>query len=186
MLKNTFISCLLITIVLAPASISSLAEDTAKGADIAILDMNNLLGRSIAVQSIREQINNIREDLSEELSNDEMHLKEQESMLLKKKGEDISKEEYDNLVSDFNKKVSEVQQKSQEKKSQIEGAHNDAMKKVYKVIKEIISQIANDNNYKIVLAKPNVLYHSDQQEITEEVLGVLNQRLQYVQVKFNK
>ncbi len=153
--------------------------------EIAIVDMNNLLERSVAVQSIKDQINTISENLSEELSSDEKKLKEEESRLLDQKGK-TSQEEYDKLVNEFNKQVSEIQKKSQEKKTKIEKAHSEAMRKVNKTINEIITRYAEEKNYSVVLAKPNVLYHKNSREITEEVISLLNQRLQYVQVKFYK
>lgn len=177
--KMSQVFCKVILVILA-FPVAACAEAEHK---IAIVDVEAVLERSVAVENIKKSINSISEKMQADLSAKEAELKATESELIKQRGI-LPEEDFNQKVADFNKKVSLIQQDMQTKKSSIERAHNAALSEVHKNILSIISELSKKYGIDVVLPSAQVLYAEDSLNITLEVIGLLNNRLKEVKVVF--
>jgi len=150
----------------------------------AVVDVESILEHSIAIAQIKKSITIISDRIQEELSVKESDLKIIEADLIQKRGVS-SEEEFNNMVADFNRKVSATQQEMQYKKSALEQAHSAALAEVYQNTTEVISELSKKYGLNIVLPSAQVLFVENDLNITLEVITSLNERLKTVEVKYN-
>jgi Skp family chaperone for outer membrane proteins len=153
-------------------------------AKASVVDVESILEHSIAIAQIKKSINIISDRIQEELSVKESDLKIIEADLIQKRGI-LSEEEFNNMVADFNKKVSATQQEMQYKKSALEQAHSAALAEVYQNTTVVISELSKKYGFNIVLPSAQVLFVENDLNITLEVITSLNERLKTVEVKYN-
>jgi Skp family chaperone for outer membrane proteins len=177
--KMSQVFCKVILFMLA-LPLGAYAEGERK---IAIVDVEAVLERSVAVENIKKSINSISEQMQAELSAKEAELKATESELISQRGI-LPEEEFNQKVADFNKRVSLIQQDMQVKKTSIERAHTAALSEIHKNILSIISELSKKYGFDVVLPSAQVLYAEDSLNITLEVIGLLNNRLRAVKVVF--
>lgn len=73
----------------------------------------------------------------------------------------------------------------QEGQSKLDGAFRDASQNIQAMIEQIVDEIADQRNYTLVLPRSLIVGTPRAAEITEEVLGRLNQRLPSVTVELD-
>jgi len=152
-------------------------------ARVAVVDVESILEHSQAIVHIKKSINIISEQIQAELSSKEIQLKDAEAELIKQRGV-LSKEKFDSLVADFNKRVSATQQEMQRKKSALEQAHADAIAEVHKNTIDIISDLSKKHGFNIVFPSSQVLFVNNSLNITHEVISDLNESLKTVEVNY--
>lgn len=181
-----FIALFFSLIVLATPDNPGVPEFSSNGFDAkaAVVDVESILEHSKAIMHIKKTINLISEQIQSELSIKEIKLKQAEAELIEKRGV-LSKEEFDKLVADFNKKVSLTQQEMQNKKSALERAHSNAIAQVHEKTISVISDLSKKYGFNIVFPSSHVLYVNNSLNITHEVISNLNERLQEVKVDYN-
>lgn len=150
---------------------------------IAIVDVQAILDNSLAMNSVKNAVDTISKKFQHEFSRQENELKDQEKNLLRQK-EKLSEEELQKEVLKFNKKVTNIQKTTQDKKLKLEQAHAKAMNKVNEIALKIISDIAAEKKYLIVLPSSQVLFANEKLNITKEVLKRLNSRMPSINLDF--
>ncbi len=170
-------------ILLISITISVKAQAKGNEITIAIVDVQEILDKSTAVSAIRSNVDKINQDLQNEFSSQEQELKKIEASLIEKKSR-ISQEIFDKELITFNKKVSDAQKNIHNKKISLEQAHAKAMSEVNEVAMKIISDIALENKYYLILPSNQVLYADNKLNITEEVLSRLNKKLLTIDLKY--
>ncbi|MES2215076.1 MAG: OmpH family outer membrane protein [Pseudomonadota bacterium] len=162
---------------------NSFAAESGYQARIAIVDVQAILEKSLAVQSIRKTIEGVSEALHKEMLSREQELKQAEEVIIKKRGV-IKEEEFDKEVTNFGKKVSDAQRIIQEKKAKLEQAHAEAMAKVHEATIGIIRGMSKEYGFNVALPNSNVLYATDDLNITAEVIAKLNSQLKSITVNY--
>ena len=152
-------------------------------AKIAIVDVQSILEHSFAMQSIRKSIDTISQNIQNDISKKELQLKKIEEELIKKR-EALSEAAFEKEVNEFNKKVSAAQKNIQDRKTRLEQAHAEAVSALHNVTIEIISTIAKKNNLNLVLPSSQVLFASNELNITPEVIQQLNTKLKDIKVDY--
>lgn len=155
----------------------------AEGVKIAVVDVQNVLDNSVAVEELRRDIDSLSEKLHNEMSGKEISLKKLEADIVKKKGS-LKAEEFDKEVNEFYKKVSETQHEMQQKKAKLEQAHADAIAKVHQSTLKIIAQLAKEKGYNIALPISQILYTDNQLTITKEVIARLNKEVKSIKLEY--
>ena len=180
-------SYILFVLTIALTSVAYAAEPWAEKswleARVAVVDVQAILEKSVAVQSIRKSIDRISEDLQKEMSAKEEALQNTEKEIIKKRGV-LKEEDFDREVKEFNRKVSEAQRTVQEKRTKLEHAHSQAMAKVHEVTVQIIDALSKERGFNIAAPSSQVLYATDALNITGEVISRLNNQLKSVQVNY--
>ena len=153
-------------------------------ARIAIVDIESIFSKSIAIKEIREKMAEISDAIQVDMSKIELDLKQVESDLVKQSGV-IPEEEFNKKLLDFNHRVSAVQQLSQKRKNSVEKAHDEAIYTVNKNIMDIIAELAQKHRFNLVFAANQVIYAESNLDITEDVVSLLNKRLTEIEINYD-
>ncbi|ARN84203.1 hypothetical protein GQ61_01325 [Candidatus Nucleicultrix amoebiphila FS5] len=156
-------------------------DNSAKPLKIAILDFNRVLQESNAAIEVRKEIDGYRAQFQDEIQKIEDQLRDLEKTLQTEAQKKLS-QEIESKRSDFEKRVSEVQEKTTERSSQLGKALDDAFNTIQEKIKEILIEISERDHLTMVFPKSVVILHEPDVEITQEVLTKLNTVLPKVKV----
>jgi Skp family chaperone for outer membrane proteins len=152
-------------------------------ARVAVVDVQSILEKSLAVQSIRKSIDQISDTIQKEMSAKELEFKGAEEAIVKKRGV-LSDDAFDKEVSAFQKKVSDAQRSIQEKRTKLEQAHTEAVSKVHENTIMIIDKMSKERGFNIAIPSSQVLYAIESLNITEDVIENLNAQLKSVPVNY--
>jgi outer membrane protein len=156
-----------------------------KKSNIAVVDVQMVLERSFAVQSVKNRIEEISKNIQKQMDNKTANLKKLEEELSRKRGV-ISEKDFEHELLNFNKNVSNLQREAQESKGKIEQAFSEAMNKVHEEILKIISDLARENSYDIVMPAPVVIYVSPTLNISQAIIDKLNTTLKEVKINYKE
>jgi len=152
---------------------------------IAVVDVESILENSLAISGIREDMNALGVSIQKEITDKEKEFKTYEEQLLAKQNT-LNKEKFDDLVAKFQQDVSDTQKKIQIKKLALEQAHSEAIEMVHKTTISIISELAKERGYNVVLPSNQILFVTNDLNITLEVITHLNERLKKVPINYEK
>lgn len=147
----------------------------------AVIDYQRILKEAQAARSIREQIEARRKAYQDEISEEEQRLREADQAFAKQSSV-MSPEARAEKRRDFEKEVVEVQRLVQERRSELDRASAMALNEVKKVLIEIVTGMAEERGFNLVLPSSEVLFFSRRIDLTEEVLTELDARLPRVEV----
>jgi outer membrane protein len=169
---------------LASAESANINNTNVFDAKIAVVDVESIFEHSKAIIYIKDSINSISAQIESEFSLKEAYLKKQEKELVEKRGV-LSKDEFEKLLTKFNKNVSIVQKERQNKKLALERAHSNALSTVHKTTVNIIKTLSEKYGFNVVIPSSQVLFVDNSLNITHEVITNLNESLSQVKVEYN-
>ena len=143
------------------------------GSEISIVDINFLLKNSEKGKKIQKEIDKLNSNQKKIFEKKQMELKEKEKKITSKKNvisEEELKKEIEIFKSDLNKFNDERRLSIQEmnkKKSNIIG-------NLIKEINEILINYSKEKNISTVIDKKNVIITRAENDITKEILSILN------------
>lgn len=147
----------------------------------AVIDYQRILKEAQAARSIREQIEARRNAYQDEISDEEQRLREADQAFAKQSSV-MSPEARAEKRREFEKEVVEVQRLVQERRSELDRASAIALNEVKKVLIEIVTEMADEQGFNLVLPSSEVLFFSRRIDLTEEVMAELDARLSHVEV----
>ncbi|MBA2629332.1 MAG: OmpH family outer membrane protein [Rickettsiaceae bacterium] len=171
-----------LVLIIAPSV--SLAQENKFVAKAAVVDVESILEHSLAIKHVKKSINEISDKIQRELTEKEINIKSIEAELIKQRGV-LSEEKFNLKVLEFNKKVSQTQKEMQSKKNALEEAHSEAIAQVHKSTIEVITELAKQYGFNIVLPSSQVLFVESDMNITLQVITKLNERLSTVDVLYS-
>ncbi|HER27304.1 MAG TPA: OmpH family outer membrane protein, partial [Rhodospirillales bacterium] len=83
---------------------------------------------------------------------------------------------------EFEQRVSQVQRLVQQRKGELDRIQGDSMRQVQVALNKIISEIAIEKGYILILRRNMTVLASNNLDITDRVLGTLNKSLASVKV----
>ena len=150
----------------------------------AVIDYQRILRDARAAKSIREQIESRREAYQGEIGAEEERLREADQAFAKQRSL-LTPEALAEKRRDFEKEVVEVQRMVQERRRKLDLTSAAALNEVKKVLIEIVTGIAEERGFNLVLPSSEVLFFARSIDLTEEVLTQLDARLPNVRVPEN-
>lgn len=147
----------------------------------AVIDYQRILRDAAAARSIREQIETRRKAYQEEISKEEQRLHEADKAFAKQRSlltPDASAERR----REFEQEVAEVQRMVQERRRALDEVSATALNEVKQALIEVVTSIADERGFNLVLPSSEVLFFSRRIDLTEEVLAKLDARLPDVRV----
>src|SRR5918994_1267822 len=147
----------------------------------AVIDYQRILRDAAAARSIREQIEARRKTYQEEISKEEQRLHEADKEFAKQRSV-LSPEAFAERRREFEQDVTEVQRKVQERRRELDRMSAAALNQVKEALIEIVTSIAEERGFNLVLPSSEVLFFSRSLDLTEEVLAKLDARLPQVQL----
>jgi Skp family chaperone for outer membrane proteins len=134
-----------------------------------------------AAKSIRQQIEARRQSYQEEISKEEQRLHEADKAFAKQRSV-LSNEAFAEKRRVFEQEVAEVQRLVQDRRRELDSVAAAALNKVKEALIEIVTSIAEERGFNLVLPSSEVLFFSRSLDLTEEVLAKLDARLPQVQL----
>jgi Skp family chaperone for outer membrane proteins len=180
----TIIMCLIINCRIPVIYAADKQVENRFMARIAIVDIQTVLEYSLAIQSIRNTIDQMSKKIQQDMSKNEIELKKIEEALIAKRPS-LSEEEFEQEVNNFNKKVSLIQTEMQRRKVALEHAHAQAIGKVQETTINVISDVSTKYNIDLVIPNTQVLFAQNALNITLEIIAELNDRLKSVKIQLN-
>jgi Skp family chaperone for outer membrane proteins len=155
------------------------------GTPIVICDVLLVLREARASQSVREQIDKQRASYQAEIAKQENDLRAADQQLAQQRAI-LAPEAFAQRRRDLEKRISDAQQSVQNRRRVLDQAFTESMQRVEGSMIEVISEIARDKNYQVVLPKSQVVIVQTQLDITGEVLARLNKKITTVSVNIPK
>ena len=147
----------------------------------AVIDYQRILRDAAAARSIREQIEARRKAYQEEISKEEQRLHEADKEFAKQRSV-LSPEAFAEKRREFEQDVAEVQRMVQERRRELDRMSAAALNEVKEALIEIVTSIAEERGFNLVLPSSEVLFFARSLDLTEEVLAKLDARLPQVQL----
>jgi len=173
------IRSLFLSLIAASAIASSALADTT----IALINTQEIMHESTAAQSIKEQFDAKQKSFQSEMTKKEESLQKEDQDLGKERAV-LSPEAFDKKVQEFKNKASAAQREAKEKNAELEKALSAAFGDIQKVLFDIVSDIAKEKGYSIVMPTGQLIYADPKLDITKDVLAKLNSKLPKVTMKF--
>lgn len=147
----------------------------------AVIDYQRILRDALAARSIREQIETRRKAYQEEISKEEQRLHAAEKELAKQRSL-LTPEALTEKRRGFESEVADVQRLVQDRRRQLDNLSAEALNEVRKALIEIVTGIADERGFNLVLPSSEVLFFARQIDLTDEVLSQLDAKLPEVEV----
>ena len=163
-----------------PPSVAA-ATQTLPPAVVGIIDYQKLLHDAKAAQSIRTQVESRRKQYQDEISKQEQRLRDQDTALAKQRTV-LAADAFAAKRRDFEKDVAEVQRVVQERRRQLDEVTAIALAQVREAIIQIVSQLAEQKGFNLVVPSSTVLVFSPRIDITDAVQTALDAELPDVKV----
>jgi Skp family chaperone for outer membrane proteins len=147
----------------------------------AVIDYQRILREAAAARSIRGQIEVRRKAYQEEISKEEQRLHEADKEFAKQRSL-LTAEAFTEKRREFEQDVAEVQRLVQERRRELDNVAAVALNQVKEALIEVVTSIADERGFNLVLPSSEVLFFARRIDLTEEVLAKLDGRLPDVRV----
>ena len=172
-----------LAIILAVISLPIFANAEIPAAKIAVVDVTKVMSESTAIKQANTQLQAKRDEYQKQITAQEATLKKSEEDLAKQKGI-LSKEALNEKQKQFIDQVNNARKGVQVSKGKLDKAHRDALVKVQVAIRDIVTQMATEQGFNVVLPAEPLIFAAASLDITAEVSKRLNEKLSAVELKF--
>jgi outer membrane protein len=147
----------------------------------AVINYQRILDEAAAARSIRDQIEVRRKAYQEEIGKEEQRLHEADKEFAKQRSL-LTAEAFAEKRREFERQVADVQRLVQERRRELDSASAAALKQVQDALIEVVTSIAEERGFNLVLPSSQVLFFARKIDLTDEVLAKLDERLPDVRV----
>lgn len=166
--------------IAAAASFITFAGANAAG-NIAMVNVQEIMNKSTAAQSIAKQIEAKRSSYQEQVKKQEESLRKADQDLTKQRSS-LSAEALEQKRKEFRKKVSDVQQDVQKKRAQLDKAYAGAINEIQQKVTSIVADLSKDKGFDVAIPTSQLVYGKPEMDITAQVLEKLNKDMPDVKV----
>jgi len=149
---------------------------------VAVVSLDGVLRAAAANTKIKELLDGQREKFQEEFRQVELDLQQTERDLLAKR-DVIAKDDYDKMVTAFQKRVANVQKDIQYKRQAIDNAYQKALNDVRKLAVDVIKEIAAERQIDLIVKKDASVVFLPRLNISDEVLKRLDERTKNARIQ---
>jgi outer membrane protein len=142
----------------------------------AVIDYQRILRDAAAARSIREQIESRRKAYQDEISKQEQRLYEVDKAFAKQRSL-LTPEAFADKRRAFEEDVGEVQRLVQERRRELDRVAEIALNEVKTALIDIVTGMAEERGFNLVLPSSEVLFFARKIDLTEEVLAKLDAKL---------
>jgi outer membrane protein len=160
-----------------------MAISNAKAADIAVLDVENIVKNSAVMKDVQNKVSKKQTEYQKEIDKRQTALEAEGKKLDSKKGI-LSEEAFNKEQAGFDKKIGDLKDYLEKRQNSLKKASFDAMAKVNDKIRDIIADISKEKKLQLVVPASQTLFYDNEIDISSEVLKRLNAKLTKVDVKF--
>ncbi len=158
------------------------ARRTLPYAQVAVVDIPNVLQQATAMRAIQQQLDTQKEQLQRDVGHQQEGLRQAEQELAQLR-QTVSVEEFDRKRTEFETRVSATGRALQERTRRLDIAFNQARNSVINILDQVIAEVAKESGATLVISRQFIVYQAGgSADITAEVLERLNSRLPQVTV----
>ena len=168
----------IILIVLLFQSTNTFAYSEGK---IAFIDMQFIMDKSLAGQSLKKQLENLHKKNLDSFKKKEESLKKKEQEVLSKKNI-LSKEEFEKEISNLRNDVKNYNSQRNEKINSVTEKRLKSMEKIVKILSPILAEYSKENNISIIMDKKNIIVGKTELNITKEILALLDDKIKKIKL----
>ena len=148
---------------------------------IAVIDSQRVGREALAFKDARDQLQKVRASYQSEVAKEEEKFRAEEQELTRQRTV-LTGEAFDARRRDFERRVTEVQRHVQERSRQLEQSFNDVRGEVGKAMLAIVTDLAKERDFALVIDRAQTHFRADALDITEEVLKRLDKKLPSIKV----
>ena len=151
---------------------------------VAVVDLKVILQSSKAGASIKQQMNKKQDEYKKDLESQQKKLSDAKDALARDRSV-LSPDAYAEKRKAFENDLGKLQTNMRGKKNSLDKAFSTAMETLQTQTMTVISGIAKEKNYTLVLPRSSVLVMTDSNmDITQDVLSALDEKLTSIDLKF--
>ncbi len=180
-LANLVIGALLAGILAGPDWSRAARAQQLPPAVVAVIDYQRILRDSAAARSIRDQIDARRKAYQAEINKQELRLHDADKEVAKQRSL-LTPEAFAQKRRQYEQEVADVQQMVQERRRELDSVSAGALNEVKKALIEVVTGIADERGFNVVLPTSDVLFFARKIDLTDEVLAKLDESLPDVRV----
>jgi len=150
---------------------------------VAVVDFETILRESTAGQALRNQMDAQRDKYQAEIAEREASLRAEDQNLQQQQTV-LSAEVFAQKRAEFQEKVAQVQRLVQGHKQTLDRAYEQGLDTIKSSVTQILGEFAKERGFNLVLPMRTVLLVDSKYDLTDEVMGQINQRLPNVTVSF--
>jgi outer membrane protein len=143
---------------------------------VAYINIDLVLSESIPSKSLFSQLKLIEQKQIKKIKANEKNLKDEEKKILATKNI-ISKDEFNNNVNTFQKKVESHKKFKEENIQNLKQKRNKEVLRFFKLINPIIEKIMEKNSIGILIEKKNIFIAKSNYDITRVVIEEINKNI---------
>jgi Skp family chaperone for outer membrane proteins len=179
--RSLVIRGLLAGVLAAPWGIGGARAQPLPPAVIAVIDYQRILRDSAAARSIRDQVEARRNAYQEEINKQEQRLHEADKEVAKQRSL-LTAEAFAEKRRQYEQDVAQVQKMVQDRRRELDSVSAGALNEVKKALIAVVTGIADERGFNIVLPTSDVLFFARKIDLTDEVLAKLDESLPDVRV----
>ena len=165
-------------IVLGAALVANLAFagntiETSSGSRFAVVDMHSILETLPKMDATRKNLEKQFSVEHDKITNAQTKLQEQ-AKKVERDSSVMSKEELTKAKKDLQQQQQALQERSIKFQQSVYAAQDKAMKTIVDEVTEVVSAVAKENKFTLVLPKGGTIYVQEASDITEKVKSKLN------------
>jgi Skp family chaperone for outer membrane proteins len=160
-------------------------ESTTPNHSFGIVDMNAVMQQANAIKVIRQALDEKNVLFQEQIHEEELALSDAEKKLTEDK-KTLSQDEFNTRLDDFEKRVVRLQRRIQAQRSGFDNSFNDAQERLQQELLKVVSDIASERGYMVVIQKQNAVIYDGNLDITQLALERLNERTKNLKVTLEK
>lgn len=138
-----------------------------------IIDAQAVIRDSDAVASLQKTVEQRRQQLQQELLEQQEQLRVEEQALVDRRDQ-LSAEEFAEERRLFQEKIVQLQREVQARRGLLDQLYASGFSQVQKMLEEVVERIAEERRASLVLLKTAVVLSDPEQDITDEALRRLN------------
>lgn len=160
-------------------------DSPAENFSFGIVDMSAVMQQSIAIKVMRQALDKQNLIFQEQISEEELALRNAERQLNEDKDK-ISADEFNTRLALFEERVVKLQRRIQAQKSSFDRSFDKAQSKLQQELLKVISDIASERGYALIIQKQNAVIYDTSLDITQLALERLNERTRNLKVTLEK
>tara|TARA_Y100001958_G_C20955176_1_gene356159 strand:- start:104 stop:622 length:519 start_codon:yes stop_codon:yes gene_type:complete len=148
---------------------------------VVIVDIDYLLNNSKAGKNIQEQLKKINDARIKEIKSKDKLFKEKEAKLIAQK-KILSEQEFAKKVNDLKKEVINSNSLRKKEMEQSNKKRNEALSKLLKEINQLLIEYSKKTKISMMLDKKNVIISKNENDITKEILNLLDKKITKIKI----
>ncbi len=149
---------------------------------LVIVDIQRVLAESKAGKNLQKQVTEQQEKIDADAAKKDKTLKSKRDELVKKQA-DMKKEDFIEAGNKFQQDIITARNELTEKSTALKQSTAQAVQKLRLEIVKVVSDMASENGYALVMTKQNVILAQKEMDISDDVLESLNKSISSIKLE---